>query len=143
MSTEENKAIIRRWLEEGWSKGNLAVADDVISANFVVHGAGGQAVPSGPEGVKQLVAAWRTGFPDGEMSIDDLLAEDDKVIVRMTWRGTHNGRFYGVAPTGRQVAVTSIGIDRVADGKIAEGWGEVDMLSMYEQLGVITPPSMG
>jgi len=143
VSIEENKAVIRQWLEEGWSKGNLGLADTLIDANFVVHGAGGQAVPSGPQGVKELVAAWRTGFPDGEMSIDDLLADGDKVIVRMTWRGTHSGDFYGVRPTGKRVAVTSIGIDRVADGKIVEGWGEVDMLSMYEQLGAITPPAVG
>lgn len=141
MSIEENKAIIRRWLEEGWSKGNLAVADEVIGSNFVVHGAGGQAVPSGPEGVKQLVATWRTGFPDGQMSIDDLLAEGDKVVIRMTWRGTHKGNFYGIAPTGKRVAVTSMGIDRLANGKIVEGWGEVDMLGMYQQLGAITLPT--
>ena len=143
MSIEENKAIIRRWLEEGWSKGNLAVADELIGTNFVVHGAGGQAISSGPEGVKQLVATWRTGFPDGQMSIDDLLAEGDKVVIRMTWRGTHKGHFYGIAPTGKRVEVTSLGIDRVANGKIVEGWGEVDMLGMYQQLGAITLPTAG
>jgi steroid delta-isomerase-like uncharacterized protein len=140
MSTEENKAIIRRWLEEGWTKGNLAVADELIDASFTVHGAGGQPVLSGLEGVKQLVAAWRTGFPDGQMIIDDLFAEEDKVVIRMTWRGTHKGEFYGIAPTGKQVAVTSIGIDRVANGKVIEGWGEVDMLGMYQQLGTIPTP---
>ncbi len=143
MSIEENKAIIRRWLEEGWSKGNLAVADELIGTNFVVHGAGGQAISSGPEGVKQLVATWRTGFPDGQMSIDDLLAEGDKVVIRMTWRGTHKGHFYGIAPTGKRVEVTSLGIDRLANGKIVEGWGEVDMLGMYQQLGAITLPTVG
>jgi predicted ester cyclase len=140
MSTEQNKAIIRRWLEEGWTNGNLAVADELIDPGFVVHGAGGQAVPTGPEGAKQLVSAWRTGFPDGRMSIDDLFAEDDKVVIRMTWVGTHTGDFYGRAATGRPVSVTSIGIDRVANGKIVEGWGEVDMLGLYEQIGVIQRP---
>lgn len=139
MSTEENKAVIRRWLEEGWTKGNLAVADELIYSNFIVHGAGGQAVSSGSEGVKQLVMAWRTGFPDGQMIIDDLFAEEDKVVIRMTWRGTHKGDFYGIAPTGKRVNVTSIGIDRVANGKIIEGWGEVNMLGMYQQLGAIPP----
>ena len=143
MSMEENKAIIRRWLEEGWTRGNLAVADEVIDVGFVVHGAGGQAVPTGPEGVKQLVSAWRTGFPDGRMIVDDMLAEGDKVVIRMTWRGTHNGVFYGIAPTGRQVSVTSIGIDRVANGKIVEGWGEIDMLGLYQQIGAISPPGQG
>jgi predicted ester cyclase len=140
MSTEQNKAIIRRWLEEGWTNGNLAVADELIDPGFVVHGAGGQAVPTGPEGAKQLVSAWRTGFPDGRMNIDDLFAEDDKVVIRMTWVGTHTGDFYGRAATGRPVSVTSIGIDRVANGKIVEGWGEVDMLGLYEQIGVIQRP---
>ena len=137
MSTEENKAIIRRWLEEGWTQGNLSVADKLIDPDFVVHGAGGQAVPSGPEGARQLVTAWRAGFPDGRMNIDDLFAEGDKVAVRMTWTGTHTGTFYAYAPTGRQVSVTSIGIDRIANGKIVEGWGEVDMLGLYQQIGVI------
>lgn len=140
MTTEENKAIVRRWLDEGWTNGNLAVADELIDPAFVVHGAGGQAVSSGPEGVKQLVSAWRTGFPDGRMNVDDLFAEDDKVVIRMTWVGTHRGDFYGRAPTGRRVSVTSIGIDRIAGGKIIEGWGEVDMLGLYEQIGAIQRP---
>ena len=140
MSIEENKAIIRRWLEEGWTNGNLSVADELIDPGFIAHVAGGQAVPSGPDGVKQIVAAWRTGFPDGRMVIDDLIGEADKVVIRMTWRGTHQGDFYGIAPTNRQVSVTSIGIDRVVNSKIVEGWGEVDMLGMYQQLGVIASP---
>ena len=140
MSIEENKAIIRRWLEEGWTNGNLSVADELIDPSFIAHVAGGQAVPSGPDGVRQIVATWRTGFPDGRMTVDDLLGEEDKVVIRMTWRGTHQGDFYGIAPTHRQVSVTSIGIDRVVNGKIVEGWGEVDMLGMYQQLGVIAAP---
>ena len=74
------------------------------------------------------------------MVIDDLIGEVDKVVIRMTWRGTHQGDFYGIAPTNRPVSVTSIGIDRVVNGKIVEGWGEVDMLGMYQQLGVIASP---
>ena len=140
MSIEENKAIIRRWLEEGWTNGNLSVADELIDPDFIAHVAGGQAVPSGPDGVRQIVTAWRTGFPDGRMVIDDLIGVADKVVIRMTWRGTHQGDFYGIAPTNRQVSVTSIGIDRVVNSKIVEGWGEVDMLGMYQQLGVIASP---
>lgn len=140
MSIEENKAIIRRWLEEGWTNGNLSVADELIDPDFIAHVAGGQAVPSGPDGVRQIVTAWRTGFPDGRMVIDDLISVADKVVIRMTWHGTHQGDFYGIAPTNRQVSVTSIGIDRVVNGKIVEGWGEVDMLGMYQQLGVIAAP---
>ena len=141
MSVEDdNEAIVRRWLEEGWTRGNLAVADELIDPAFVTHGAGGQVVPSGPDGVRQLVTAWRTGFPDGRMIIEDLFAEGDKIVIRMTWVGTHTGEFYGRAATGRQVSVTSIGIDRIAGGKVVEGWGEVDMLGLYQQIGVIQRP---
>ena len=142
MSEEENVAIILRWLDEGWSKGNLAVADELIDPEFTVHGAGGQPVRSGIEGVKQLVTAWRTGFPDGRMIVDDIFAEGDKVAIRMHWQGTHTGPFGTIAPTGRTVTVTSIGIDRVADGKVVEGWGELDMLGMYEQLGAVQRPRL-
>lgn len=140
MATDTGEAIVRRWLEEGWTRGNLSVADELIAPDFVVHGAGGQAVPSGPDGARQLVAAWRTGFPDGRMSIDDLFSEGDKVAIRMTWTGTHTGSFYGYAATGRPVTVTSIGIDRIANGKIVEGWGEVDMVGLYQQIGVLPRP---
>ena len=142
MSAEQNKALIRRWLEEGWSNGNLAVADELIDPGFVVHGAGGLVIESGPEGVKQLVSAWRTAFPDGRMNVEEMLEDGDKVIIRMTWTGTHTGEFYGIPATGRGVSVSSIGIDRVANGKIVEGWGEVDMLGLYQQIGAI-PESVG
>ena len=77
------------------------------------------------------------------MIVDDMIGEGDKVAIRMTWRGTHKGVFYGIAATGRQVSVTSIGIDRVVNGKIVEGWGEVDMLGLYQQIGAISPPGQG
>ncbi len=140
---DENIAIIRRWLEEGWSQGNLGVADELIDASFSVHGAGGQVVRSGPEGAKQLVAAWRAGFPDGRMTVDDIFAEGDKVVIRMTWNGTHTGAFYGYPATGQRVAVTSTGIDRLENGKVVEGWGELDMLGLYQQIGVLPRPSAG
>jgi predicted ester cyclase len=144
VSVEENNiAAIRRWLEEGWSKGNLAVADEMIDGSFSVHGAGGQVVRSGPEGAKQLVAAWRAAFSDGRMTVDDIFAEGDMVVIRMTWTGTHSGEFYGRAPSGRPVSVTSIGIDRLVNGKVVEGWGELDMLGLYQQIGALPRPGAG
>ena len=137
----QNKAVIRLWLEEAWSKGNYDIAPEVISQNFMVHGAGGQSVRQGPDGVADLVRTWRTAFPDGKMTVDDLIAEGDKVVVRMTWTGTHTGDFYGIKPTGKKVVVSSIGVDRVQNGKITEGWGEVDMLGMMQQLGAMPAPS--
>lgn len=140
---DSNIAVIRRWLEEGWSQGHLEVADELIDASFSVHGAGGQVVRSGPDGAKQLVAAWRAGFPDGRMTVDDIFAEGDKVVIRMTWNGTHTGSFYGYPPSGQRVSVTSTGIDRLANGKVVEGWGELDMLGLYQQIGVLPRPSAG
>jgi 4-oxalocrotonate tautomerase family enzyme len=137
----QNKAVIRLWLEEAWSKGNYSIASEVIDQNFMVHGAGGQSVRQGPDGVADLVRTWRNAFPDGKMSVDDLVSEGDKVVVRMTWTGTHTGEFYGIKPTGRKVNVSSIGIDRVVNGKITEGWGEVDMLGMMQQLGAVPAPA--
>lgn len=88
----------------------------------------------GPDGFIGLLKAWRTGFPDGHMTIDDLMVEGDLGVIRNTWHGTHEGDFYGVAPTGQRVAVTCIGIDRVVDGKVTEGWGELDMVGMMQTI---------
>jgi steroid delta-isomerase-like uncharacterized protein len=144
MSIEQNIAVMRRWLVEGWSKGNVDVADEIVAPDFLVHGAGGQVFPAGNQGVKTLVMAWRNAFPDGVMHVLDDIPEGDKVGVRLLWTGTHLGDFYGVPPSGKTVAVSSIGIDKVdSQGRIAEGWGEVDMLGMMTQIGAIPPMGPG
>ena len=140
---EQNMAIIRRWMEEGWNKGNYDVAYEVISPQMQVHGAGGQKVNMGPEGLAQLIKTWREAFPDGYMTIEDLFAEGDTIVIRNTWHGTHKGEFYGIPPTGKWVDITSIGIDRIVDGKVVEGWGEVNMLGAMQQMGVIPSPGGG
>ena len=138
MSTpEEAKAVVRRWNEEAWSGGNYDLAYEIISPNMTVHGAGGQQVGMGPEGLIELIRTWRTAFPDGYMSIEDLIVEGDLVGVRNSWHGTHTAEFYGIPPTGKRVDVTSIGLDRVVDGKVVEGWGEMDMVGMMQQLGAM------
>jgi predicted ester cyclase len=139
MGLQENKAIMRRWLDEGWSKGNVGVADEIVSDHFLVHGAGGQVVQSGNQGVKELVTTWRKAFPDGKMEVLDDIAEGKFVGVRLLWTGTHLGDFYGAAPTGNKVSCLSIGIDQVEDGKITGGWGELDMLGLMVQCGAIPP----
>lgn len=143
MSIEHNIAVMRHWLVEGWTEGHVEVADDIISPNFTVHGAGGQKVEFGNQGVKGLVMAWRNAMPDGKMQVLDEIPSGNKVGVRLLWTGTHTGEpFYGVPASGAKVIVSSIGIDGVGeDGKIAEGWGEVDMLGMMTQMGAI--PKMG
>jgi predicted ester cyclase len=139
MGLEENKAIMRQWLAEGWSKGNVDVADDIVSSHFLVHGAGGQVVQSGNQGVKDLVRTWRTAFPDGNMAVLDDIAEGNYVGVRLLWTGTHLGDFYGAKPTGNKVSCLSIGVDQVEDGKITGGWGELDMLGLMVQVGALPP----
>ena len=138
MSTsQEAKAIIRRWNEEGWSGGKYDLAHEIIAPVMTVHGAGGQAVGMGPDGLIDLIKTWRTAFPDGNMSIDDIIVEGNLVGIRNTWHGTQKADFYGIPASGKWVDVTSIGIDRVVNGQVAEGWGELDMVGMMQQLGAL------
>lgn len=138
MSTEENKAKIRRVCEEVINRGNLAVADEIMAPNYVYHGSGGQEF-KGPEGFKQLITMFRTAFPDLHATIEDMVAEGDKVVHSLKMQGTHKGDFMGIAPTGKQVTITSINISRFAGGKEAEALVSMDLLGMYQQMGV-TPP---
>jgi predicted ester cyclase len=142
-SPEEAKAVIRRWNDEGWSGGNYDLAHEIIAPVMTVHGAGGQAVGMGPDGLVDLIRTWRTAFPDGRMEVDDLIVDGDLVGIRNTWHGTHTADFYGIPPTGKTVHVTSIGIDRVKDGQVVEGWGELDMIGMMQQLGAMPPVGPG
>lgn len=143
MSTpEQAKALVRRWNDEGWTAGKYELADEMIAPTTTVHGAGGQTVGMGPDGFKDLIRTWREAFPDGTMTVDDLIVGSDIVAIRNTWHGTHSGKdFYGIPPSGRSVNVTSIGLDRVTDGKVVEGWGELDMLGMMQALGAM--PAVG
>lgn len=140
MSTLDNKALDRRIVEEGFSKGNIAVLDELIAADCVDHAAP-PGTPSGREGVKQFFTMLRSAFPDLHFTIEDVIAEGDKVVTRSTWQGTHQGAFLGIPPTGKQVRVTGIDITRYAGGKAVEHWGNQDTLGLLQQLGVI--PSMG
>jgi steroid delta-isomerase-like uncharacterized protein len=142
MSAEENKVLVRRLGEEVWSKGNLAVADELLATNFVFHYAP-PGLASDREGYKQLVSMVRAAYPDRQITIEDLIAEGDKVAYRWSWRGTHTGEIHGIAPTGKQVTMTGISINRIEGGKIVEEWGEMDRLGLMQQLGVVPPPKHG
>jgi steroid delta-isomerase-like uncharacterized protein len=140
MSAQENKALARRWVEGLFNEGDLDVADEILAPDFVLH------APFDPEGlrgsgaVKQFVSAYRNAFPDGYTTIEDQIAEGDEAVNRWTATGTHQGEFQGIAPTGNQVTFTGIDIIRVADGKIEEGWVELDGLGWMQQLGAIPEP---
>src|SRR5260370_8208165 len=122
MSTEENKALIRRVFEEAINQGNTELVDILFSPDFIDHSTSGQ-VP-GPQGVKAYFAEVRTGFPYLRVRIDDIVAEGDRVVVRTTWQGTQRGVYEGHAPSGRRVTRTMIQIFRVADGKIGQEWNQ-------------------
>ena len=138
MSTEAHKALVRRVIEETFSRGNLDIADEMIAPNFVRYKANAPNF-KGPEGYKQCVRMFRTGFPDFHLTIEDMIAEGDKVATRQTYRGTHKGDLMGNPPTDTQVTFTGICMYRIADGKIAEEWIEYDALGMMQQIGAVPP----
>jgi predicted ester cyclase len=124
---EANKALMRRLFEEGFHSGKLAVVDEIFHPNFVDRSTPEQ--PPGTEGVKDYISMVRTGFPDISITIEDLVAEEESVVVRTTWRGTHLGEYEGIAPTGKQVTRSMIQIFHVKDGKLLEEWSEGESLS--------------
>ena len=141
MSTETNKTIIRRFLEEAFGQGNLAVVDEIVAPNQVNTGPSAlPGMPSGPEGIKMLISAYRNAFPDIHFTVDEQIAEGNTVVTRWTAHGTHNGELAGLAPTGKSATVVGMGVDRVENGKIVESWGLFDQFGMLQQLGVIPAP---
>lgn len=138
MSTEENKALSRQWREE-FDKGNWTVLDEFIAPNVVMHFAGSPE-PLNREAMKQMLKMFYSAFPDMHHTFDDQIAEGDKVVLRLTFRGTHQGEFQGIPPTGKEIAITAIVVDRIVDGKMVEHWSNMDNLSLMQQLGVIPTP---
>jgi steroid delta-isomerase-like uncharacterized protein len=142
MSTEQNKALFRRMVEEIFNRGDMSLVDEFLAPDFVEHEELPPGIPPGREGVKQLTAMFRSAFPDFKATIDDMIAEGDKVVVRMTWRGTHKGEFMGIPPTGKSVSFGVIDIVRFAGDKFAEHWGLMDSMSMMQQLGAVPAPGV-
>ena len=136
MSTEHNKANDRRFYE-AWSQGNLAALDEVCAQDYVLHDS--SALIQGLESMKQFVSIYLAAFPDGHFTIEDQIAEGDKIVTRWTFRGTHKGELQGIPPTDKQVVVTGISMDRVAGSKAVEAWSNFDALGMLQQLGVLPP----
>jgi len=140
MSVEQDKALVLRFVEEIFNRGNMSVVDEVFAADFVEHEELPAGIPRDREGVIQLTTMLRSAFPDFKATIDDIIAEGNKVVIRMTWRGTQKGEFMGVPPSGKSVAVGVIDIIRIADGQFVEHWGQMDSMGMMQQLGVIPAP---
>jgi steroid delta-isomerase-like uncharacterized protein len=133
---EENRAIIQCFVEEAFNEGNLDVADEVYAPGFVSHESAGP-VERDPGYVKQFVGTYRGAFPDGHTTVEDVIAEGDRVAYRWSFRGTHRGELMGITPTGKEVTITGITVDRISGGKIEEEWNNFDQLGVLRQLGVV------
>lgn len=133
MSTETNKELTRRFIDEVFNKGNLDLIDEYVAEDYVDHAQGLQ----GRDAYKHVLAGIRHAFPDLHVTIEDMLAEDDRVAVRITATHTHEGEFMGIPPTGVHGAHTGITIVRLEDGKVVEAWEESDMLGVLSQIGAV------
>jgi predicted ester cyclase len=136
MSAEDNKALIRRFVDEVQSGGNVGLIDEICSPEFVNHSAP-PGIPADREGIKIVTAMFRRAFPDSYFTVEDMVAEGDKVATRKTFHGTHGGEFMGIPPSGRGVSMGLIDIVRISDGRVVEHWSMGDTLGMMQQLGVI------
>ena len=136
--SEENKAVVQRFVGEVINGRNLTVADELFTPGSFSHNAPPGAL-TGPEGSKRAVGSVHAAFPDMSATIEDIIAEGDFVAARITIQGTHQGEFQGIPPTGKPMVRPGIYIVRVENGRIAETWNDSDNLGMMRQLGVIPP----
>ena len=134
---DKNKQLVRRFFEEMINKGNMELAEEIMTADFVDHNASPGAAP-GTEGFKQFIAMVGTAFPDISVKVEDMIADGNKVVARLTVSGTHKGMLMGsIPPTNKHATWTGIDIFGITDGKIVERWSERDLLGLMQQLGVV------
>ncbi len=136
--SEENKALVRQWFEEV-DKGNPTAEDTFLSRDYIDHAPPLPDMPPGPEGVKQANALLRAAFPDILHTIEDQIAEGDKVMTRLGGRGTFQGEILGIPPNGKVVDIKGIAVHRIANGKLVEHWAVSDKLSFLQQMDAIPP----
>lgn len=141
MSTEQNKALVRQFIEEILNQGNLSLMDELVADGYIEHEEMPPGVPRGREGAALLMSMLRSAFPDFKATIDDIIAEGDKVVIRMTWNGAQKGEFMGIPPDGKRISVSVIDIFRITEGKIVEHWGLLDMMGMMQQLDAMPIPA--
>jgi len=139
MSVDANKDQARRYLEEVFANGNLDVIDELLDVDVQEHEELVDQKPAGRSGIKELVKVFRAAFPDISVTIEDVVAEGDKVFLRASWQGTHEQDFMGVEATGKHIFFTSIDELRFDGGKIKEHWGVTDTMGVMMQLGGIQP----
>ena len=139
VSAEDNKTVVRRWIETFNNPYTPQTEVDVLAPGYIAH-APGLPSPLDLEAWSQFTAAFVEAFPDLRLTVEDIFSSEDMVAARVSFRGTHRGEFQGIPPTGKEVAFTSIEVNRVRDGKVEEHWVELDLLGLMQQLGAIPEP---
>lgn len=137
--SEENKTIVRRVFEELFNGQNLDAADELYAADYIDNDPAAPDTGTGPERVKQEVQMYLGGFPDLTFTVEDQIAEGDKVVTRWTGSGSFKGEFLGIPPNDKRATITGITIHRLTGGVIQEGWTNMDNLGLLQQIGVIPP----
>jgi steroid delta-isomerase-like uncharacterized protein len=138
--SEQNKAFVRNLIEEAIGRGNFALVEELVAADYVGHSSSLEM--NTREGHKRFFVALRRAFPNLQITIEDQVAEGEKVVTRGTARATHQTDFMGIPPTGKQVVMNGIDIDRVVNGKLVECWTKSDDLGLLQQLGAIPAPAI-
>lgn len=133
----QKRRVIERYFEEVWNQGKLDVLDELLARDYVNHSSSIADSPPGPAGVKPIVTAMRSAFPDLHYTIERMVIGSDAVAVRVRMTGTHEGEFFGIPPTGRPFDVTQTNIELFRDGKIVAHWRNTDELSLMRQLGQV------
>jgi len=139
--SEANKALIHRWFEKVWNQGNEAAIDELFAPTGVAHGLGDTEVDlHGPAGFKPFYQNLKGGFPDLRITVEDVVAEGDKVMARIRAEGSHRGANLGVPATGRRICIAGIVVVRISGGQIVEGWNSWDQLGLLRQIGALPAP---
>jgi steroid delta-isomerase-like uncharacterized protein len=142
MSIAQNKAVVSRFYEEVWNKWNMSVLEEIFATNWVYHDAGGMEL-KGMDGFKQFLTMHRTAYPDFQMQVEEMIAEGDKVVSRITAQGTLNGPLMGLTPTGKHFKSPIVEIHRFVGSKLAETYEFANLLDAFQQIGIIPPMSHG
>jgi steroid delta-isomerase-like uncharacterized protein len=139
--SEQNKAVVLRAIEQVWNQGDYNHLDELVDRDIVIHSPTPGRDIHGPEGIRQFYAALRAAFSDLHFTVEDQFAAGDRVVTRWTASGAHNGAFQGIPPTGNQIRLAGIDIDRLANEKVVECWPIVDELGLLQQLGGLPKPA--
>jgi steroid delta-isomerase-like uncharacterized protein len=140
MSNEQNRAVVRRFIDEVFNQGDLSVAEEILAPDYIHHDPATAEMGSGVDGLEKMIQFYREAFPDYRITLDEQIATEDRVVERWTGRGTHQGTMMGIPATNRTIEASGISIHRLQNGKIAETWTVFDTAGLLRQLGVVPTP---